>query len=155
MNFVFIIDTSLSMNQTYDNISFFDIAKSSIRKFVLDREISNLKISRNKFDKYFLVTLNQNIEENFLYQWSTTTEHFLCQLNALKNTCDFTNIDFAIKKAFQMINYIKKIGIEKHVYGRLFSKIHNSYIILITDGGHLSSNDKILTANIATIQLYH
>ena len=147
MNFVFIIDTSLSMNQTYDNISFFDIAKSSIRKFVLDREISNLKISRNKFDKYFLVTLNQNIEENFLYQWSTTTEHFLCQLNALKNTCDFTNIDFAIKKAFQMINYIKKIGIEKHVYGRLFSKIHNSYIILITDGGHLSSNDKILTAN--------
>ena len=147
MNFVFIIDTSLSMNQTYDNISFFDIAKSSIRKFVLDREISNLKISRNKFDKYFLVTLNQNIEENFLYQWSTTTEHFLCQLNALKNTCDFTNIDFAIKKAFQMINYIKKIGIEKHVYGRLFSKIHNSYIILITDGGHLSSTDKILTAN--------
>ena len=147
MNFVFIIDTSLSMNQTYDNISFFDIAKSSIRKFVLDREISNLKLSRNKFDKYFLVTLNQNIEENFLYQWSTTTEHFLCQLNALKNTCDFTNIDFAIKKAFQMINYIKKIGIEKHVYGRLFSKIHNSYIILITDGGHLSSNDKILTAN--------
>ena len=147
MNFVFIIDTSLSMNQTYDNISFFDIAKSSIRKFVLDREISNLKLSRNKFDKYFLVTLNQNIEENFLYQWSTTTEHFLCQLNALKNTCDFTNIDFAIKKAFQMINYIKKIGIEKHVYGRLFSKIHNSYIILITDGGHLSSTDKILTAN--------
>ena len=147
MNFVFIIDTSLSMNQTYDNISFFDIAKSSVRKFVLDREISNLKLSRNKFDKYFLVTLNQNIEENFLYQWSTTTEHFLCQLNALKNTCDFTNIDFAIKKAFQMINYIKKIGIEKHVYGRLFSKIHNSYIILITDGGHLSSNDKILTAN--------
>ena len=147
MNFVFIIDTSLSMNQTYDNISFFDIAKSSIRKFVLDREISNLKISRNKFDKYFLVTLNQNIEENFLYQWSTTTEHFLCQLNALKNTCDFTNIDFAIKKAFQMINYIKIIGIEKHVNGRLFSKIHNSYIILITDGGHLSSSDKILTVN--------
>ena len=147
MNFVFIIDTSLSMNQTYDNISFFDIAKSSSRKFVLDREISNFKLNRNKSDKYFLVTLNQNIEENFLYQWSTTTEHFLCQLNALKNTCDFTNIDFAIKKAFQMINYIKKIGIEKHVYGRLFSKIHNSYIILITDGGHLSSNDKILTIN--------
>ena len=147
MNFVFIIDTSLSMNQTYDNISFFDIAKSSIRKFVLDREINNFKLNRNKSDKYFLVTLNQNIEEKFLYQWSTTTEHFLCQLNALKNTCDFTNIDFAIKKAFQMINYIKKIGIEKHVYGRLFSKIHNSYIILITDGGHLSSNDKILTIN--------
>ena len=147
MNFIFIIDTSLSMNQTYDNISFFDIAKSSIRKFVFDREISNYKLNRKKSDKFFLVTLNQNIEENFLYQWSTPTEHFLCQLNALKNTCDFTNIDFAIKKAFQMINYIKKIGVEKHIYGRLFSKIHNSYIILITDGGHLSSSDKILTAN--------
>lgn len=147
MNFVFIIDTSLSMNQTYDNISFFDIAKSSIRKFVLDREINNYKINPNKLDKYFLVTLNQNNDENFLYHWSTTTEHFLCQLNALKNTCDFTNIIFAIRKAFQMINYIKKIGVEKHVNGRLFSKIHNSHIILITDGGHLSSIDKILNVN--------
>ena len=147
MNFVFIIDTSLSMSQTYNNISFFDIAKSSIRKFIFDREINNCKLNRNKSDKYFLITLNQNIDENFLYNWSTTTDHFLCQLNALKISYDFTNIDYAIRKGFQMINFIKKIGIEKHVYGRLFSKIQNSYLILITDGGNLSTNEKVITTN--------
>ena len=145
MNFVFIIDTSLSMSQTFDNISFFDSAKSSIRKFVLDREINNYKLNRNKSDKYFLVSLNQNKEENIFFNWSTTTDHFLYQLNALKITYDFTNIDYAIKKGFQIINFIKKIGYEKHVYGRLFSKIQNSYIILITDGGSLSNNEKIIS----------
>ena len=147
MNFVFIIDTSLSMNQTFDNISYFDYAKSSIKKFVLDREITNYKLNRSKADKYFLVSLNKNLMDNFEYNWSTNTDHFLCQLNALKTSYDFTSIDFAIKKGFQMINFIKKIGYEKHVYGRLFSKIQNSYIILITDGGHLSSSDKILNYN--------
>ena len=145
MNFVFIIDTSLSMNQTFDNISYFDFAKNSIRKFVLDREINNYRLNR-KSDKYFLVTLN-NVEENFAFNWSTNTEHFLCQLNALKISYDFTNIDYAIKKGFQIINFIKKMGIEKHIYGRLFSKIQNSYIILITDGGNFSSNEKLLSLN--------
>ena len=149
MNFVFIIDTSLTMNQKFDNISFFDMAKSSIRKFVLDREINNYKLNRNKADKYFLVSLNKN-QENFIDSWSTTTEHFLIQLNALKITYDFTNIDYAIKKSFQMINFIKNIGYEKHVYGRLFSKIQNSYIILITDGGKFSSNEKIISLNSST-----
>ena len=144
MNFVFIIDTSLSMNQTFDSISYFDYAKSSIRKFVLDREINNYKLNRNKSDKYFLVTLNQNTKDNFTDNWSTTTEHFLYQLNALKISYDFTNIDYAIKKGFQMINSIKKLGNEKHIYGRLFSKIQNSYIILITDGGNFSSQEKVL-----------
>ena len=146
MNFVFIIDTSLSMNQTFDNISYFDFAKNSIRKFVLDREINNYRLNRTKSDKYFLVTLNKTIED-LAFDWSTNTEHFLYQLNALKLSYDFTNIDYAIKKGFQIINYIKKIGYERHVYGRLFSKIQNSYIILITDGGNLSSNEKLLTLN--------
>ena len=153
MNFVFIIDTSLSMNQKFDNISYFDMAKSSIRKFVLDREINNYKLNRKKTDKYFLVSLNkseENEERAFLENWSTTTEHFLFQLNALKTSYDFTNIDYALKKSFQMINFIKKIGYEKHVYGRLFSKIQNSYIILITDGGQLSSNEKLLSLSHST-----
>ena len=155
MNFVFIIDTSLSMSQTFDNISFFDYAKSSIRKFVLDREMNNNKLNRGS-DKYFLVSLNQNICDNYLYNWSTTTNHFLYQLNALKISYDFTDIGFAIKKSFQMINFIKKIGYERHIYGRLFSQIGNSYIILITDGGCLSSSEKVLSlnnCNLSTLDL--
>ena len=146
MNFVFIIDTSLSMSQTFDNISYFDYAKSSIRKFVLDREINNYKLNRNKSDKYFLVDLNKNTDENFKEIWSTTTEHFLFKLNSLQLSYDFTNIIYAIRKSFQMINSIKKIGYEKHIYGRLFSKIQNSFIILITDGGNISSEEKVFSS---------
>ena len=142
MNFVFILDTSLSMNQTFEGSSYFDISKSCIRNFVLNREINNSKQNR-KSDKYFLINLNEKLDESLICNWLTTTEHFLIHLNELKNTCDFTNIDFAIKNSFNMLNTIKKIGDEKHVYGRLFSKIQNSFILVFTDGGIISSKEQI------------
>ena len=142
MNFVFIIDTSLSMNQTFEGISYFDISKSCIRNFVLNREIINSKQNR-KSDKYFLINLNEKLEESLICNWLTTTDHFLIHLNELKNNCDFTNIDFAIKNSFNMLNTIKKIGNEKHVYGRLFSQIQNSFILVFTDGGILSSKEQV------------
>ena len=142
MNFVFILDTSLSMNQTFEGSSYFDISKSCIRNFVLNREINNSKQNR-KSDKYFLINLSEKLDESLICNWLTTTEHFLIHLNELKNTCDFTNIDFAIKNSFNMLNTIKKIGHEKHVYGRLFSQIQNSFILVFTDGGILSSKELI------------
>ena len=154
MYFVFIIDTSLSMAQTFDNISYLDIAKSSVRKFVYDREMNNYRLNHNKYDKYFLITLNQNIDENFFFKsWSSTTDQFIYQLNALKISYDFTNIDTAIQNSFKLLNFIKKIGQEKHVYGRLFSKIQNAVIILITDGGYFSNSEKILNFNNSNISL--
>ena len=153
MYFVFIIDTSLSMAQTFDSISYLDIAKSSIRKFIFEREINNYRLNNTKYDKYFLITFNQNIDDNFfLKSWSTTTDQFLYQLNALKISYDFTSIDIAIQNAFKLLNFIKKIP-DKHVYGRPFSKIQNSAIILITDGGYFSNNEKILNMNNFNINL--
>ena len=148
MNFVFIIDTSLSMSQTFDSISYLDIAKSNIRKFICEREMNNYQLKRQKFDKYFLLTFSKILEEKFFIQsWSTNTDQFLFQLNALKISYDITNVETAIQNSFKLLNFIKKIGYEKHVYGRLFSKIQNSIIILITDGGYISENVKNLNLN--------
>ena len=148
MNFVFIIDTSLSMAQTFDSISYLDIAKSNIRKFIFEREINNYQLKKPKFDKYFLLTFSKIFDEKFFIQnWSINTDQFLFQLNALKISYDTSSIETAVQNGFKLLNYIKKIGYEKHVYGHLFNKIQNSIIILITDGGYISDNEKNLNLN--------
>ena len=148
MNFVFIIDTSLSMAQTFDSISYLDIAKSNIRKFIFEREINNYQLKRLKFDKYFLLTFSKILDEKFFIQnWSTNTDQFLFQLNALKISYDTSSIETAVQNGFKLLNYIKKIGYEKHVYVHLFNKIQNSIIILITDGGYISDNEKNINLN--------
>lgn len=141
MNFVFVIDSSVSMSQTFEGISYFEAAKSAIHNFVLKREISNSK-TKNKSDRYFLLGLNEK-HKPFSELWSESTEHFIYQLKSLKQTYDFTNIENAIKTSFNLLNYTRKIGYEKHIYGRQFSKIHNSFIILITDGGDICSSKRV------------
>ena len=154
MNFVFILDTSFSMSQTFDGISFFDSAKSVIKKFIQHREWSNIKNQKSdKINRYFLMTLNEKLDKSLISNWVSCPEHLLAQLNALKITYDFTNIDNAIKNAFSLINYTRIIGAEKHIYGRLFSKIQNSYIIILTDGGQFSNSNKIFNNEYNSINL--
>ena len=154
MNFVFILDTSFSMSQTFDGISFFDSAKSVIKKFIQHREWSNIKNQKSdKIDRYFLMTLNEKLDESLISNWVSCPEHLLAQLNALKITYDFTNIDNAIKNAFNLINCTRIIGTEKHIYGRLFSKIQNSYIIILTDGGQFSNSSKLFNNEYNSINL--
>ena len=151
MNFVFIIDTSLSMAQTFDSISYLDIAKSNIKKFVCDREYNNYQLKRTKYDKYFLLTFSDIIDENYFFKsWSSITEQFLLQLSALKITYNNVNLETVIQNSYKLLNYIKKIGPDKHVYGRLFSKVQNSVIILITDGGYITNNENF---NLSLITL--
>ena len=151
MNFVFIIDTSLSMAQTFDSISYLDIAKSNIKKFVCDRELNNYQLKRTKYDKYFLLTFSDIIDENYFFKsWSSITEQFLLQLSALKITYNNINLETVIQNSYKLLNYIKKIGPDKHVYGRLFSKVQNSVIILITDGGYITNNENF---NLSSISL--
>lgn len=149
MNFVFIIDSSLSMSQTFEGISYFETAKSAIHSFVLKREIFNSKL-KLKSDKYFLLTLNDDNSQSPIWRWSASTEHFLYQLKAIKQGCDFTDIETAIKNGFNLVNHIRKIGCEKHVYGRLFSAIQNSFIIILTDGGKIcnSKNGAVSTVSL-------
>ena len=150
MNFVFIVDTSLSMAQTFDSISYLDIAKSNIRKFICDRELNICQIKRTKYDKYFLLTFSDIVDDNFcLKSWSSNTEQFLFQLSALKISYDIVNIETVIQNSFKLLNFIKKIGSDKHVYGRLFNKIQNSIIILITDGGYITNTENFNSPSIS------
>ena len=150
MNFVFIVDTSLSMAQTFDSISYLDIAKSNIRKFICDRELNICQIKRTKYDKYFLLTFSDVVDDNFcLKSWSSNTEQFLFQLSALKISYDIVNIETVIQNSFKLLNFIKKIGSDKHVYGRLFNKIQNSIIILITDGGYITNTENFNSPSIS------
>ena len=153
MNFVFIIDTSLSMGQTIDSISYLDTAKSTIKKFICDREYNNYQIKRTKYDKYFLLTSSDIVDEKFcLNSWacSSNIEQILFQLNTIKISYDIISIETVIQNSFKLLNFVKKIGPEKHVYGRLFNKIQNSIIILITDGGYITNNENY---NLSSISL--
>ena len=153
MNFVFIIDTSLSMGQTIDSISYLDTAKSTIKKFICDREYNNYQIKRTKYDKYFLLTFSDIVDEKFcLNSWacSSNIEQILFQLNTIKISYDIISIETVIQNSFKLLNFVKKIGPEKHVYGRLFNKIQNSIIILITDGGYITNNENY---NLSSISL--
>ena len=150
MNFAFIIDTSLSMLQYFDNNqSYFDSAKKAIKEFVLNRIKSQSDNNAAKKDKYFLVTLNENLADSLVCNWSACTEHFLGQLEKLEMTYDFTDVNFAVRNSFNMLNFINHIDSTKHVYGRLFSQIKNSYVILLTDGNNFSSEKEIVKSPIS------
>ena len=99
MNFVFVIDSSVSMAQTFEGMSFFEAAKSAIQSFVYKRESYNNKNNLNS-DKYMLLTLHDDISQSAVWNWSTSTEHFIYQLKALKQSYDYTDIDNAIKNSF-------------------------------------------------------
>lgn len=58
-----------------------------------------------------------------------------------------TNIEQSIQNALGMLNGMRKIGIDKHVHGRLLSKIQTSYIILFTDGGKMSNLKKVYSGS--------
>lgn len=150
MNFVFVIDSSVSMAQTFEGMSFFETAKSAIQSFVYKREAYSNKNNLN-CDKYMLLTLNDDISQSALWRWSSSVEHFIYQLKALKQLYDFTDIDNGIKNSFNLLNFIRKIGFERHVNGRMLSWIQKSNIIVITDGGRICSNKKVSKGSMALL----
>jgi hypothetical protein len=159
MNFVIIIDTSLSMCQYFDRgYTYLDAAKSAVEYFIKSRELIKNKI---KPDKYFLLTTGENNSSNLansqasspfspsmcnvVSSWADSVDHLLFQLKILKTEFSFTNIEIAIQTGLNLINSLRKIGTDKHVHGRLPSKISNSFIMLFTDGGKLNNFKRVLT----------
>jgi hypothetical protein len=65
----------------------------------------------------------------------------------MKIEYSFTNIENSLLMAFNILNHPRRIGSDKHIYGRLLSKVQNSNIILFTDGGRLSSESKVYSSN--------
>lgn len=79
MNIVFIVDTSLSMQQVPNNqMSLLSMAKNGIEHLIKCRS----RFSESKYDHYHLLTTN--IEQcNVLSSWEHDLLHFIYQLKNL------------------------------------------------------------------------
>jgi hypothetical protein len=107
---------------------------------IVEREIIK---NKTKPDKYFLLTTSEH--NNVVSSWCDTTEHLLFQLRFLKINYSYTDIENAIQTAFNILNFPRKIGPDKFLSGKLLSKIQNSYIFILTDGGKLSSPSMVFS----------
>ena len=127
MNFVFIVDTSLSMCQYFDQgYTYLDAAKIAVEFFIKSRELIK---NKSKADKYFLITTGTtstselsvsnltnssvspaSVVSNVVSSWSDSVEHLLFQLKILKTDYSFTNIETAIQTSLNLINSLKKMG---------------------------------------------
>lgn len=96
---------------------------------------------KNRNDKYLLMTTSDPPE--ILSDWTHNLDHLFYQLKFI--LCDgklgsfITNIENSIIKAFQHTTFFRSIGEDRHVYGKLLSRILNTNIILFTDGGKFST----------------
>ena len=89
MNFIFVIDTSTSMLQTFDeSFSFIDSAKNAVEKFVksnqlfsIEREENSLFKDKDKEDRYLLLSTNE--QDNVISKWDDPLDHFLFQLKII------------------------------------------------------------------------
>jgi hypothetical protein len=107
---------------------------------IVEREIIK---NKTKPDKYFLITTSEH--NNVVSSWCDTTEHLLFQLKFLKLNYSYTDIENAVQTAFNILNFPRKIGPDKFLSGKLLSKIQNSFIFILTDGGKLSSPSKVFS----------
>ncbi len=94
-----------------------------------------------KNDKFILITTSDPPE--IISDWTHNLEHLFYQLKFIlcegQNGSFITNIENAIIKAFQVATLFRSIGEDKHLYGKLPSRISNTNIILFTDGGKFST----------------
>lgn len=142
MLILFLMDTSASMNQRISNgMTLLDAAKAAIEHFV------RLRSKHNPNDRYFLVTCEEGIS-GIRCGWHTgMKDQMNVFLQELKNLVakDLSSIGIALKRSFDLLNqYRIQNGIDCYGVGRVpwFNEIAN--IILLTDGGALTTNTGVL-----------
>ncbi|KAF2899520.1 hypothetical protein ILUMI_06655 [Ignelater luminosus] len=134
---VFLIDTSASMHQkTYigGRTTLLDVAKSAVETFVKIRQRS----PESRIDRYMLLTFEES-PNNIKAGWKENLATFM---NELKNLpCySMTTMGVAVKQAFDILNINRMTsGIDTYGQGRCPFFLETSVIVLITDGGRLST----------------
>ncbi|KAK4886209.1 hypothetical protein RN001_002480 [Aquatica leii] len=135
---VFLIDTSASMHQkTYigGRTTLLDVAKSAVETFVKIRQRS----LESRIDRYMLLTFEES-PSNIKAGWKENLATFM---NELKNLpCySMTTMGVAVKQAFDILNINRMTsGIDTYGQGRSPFFLETSVIVLITDGGRLSTS---------------
>ncbi|KAG7176055.1 Integrator complex subunit 6-A-like [Homarus americanus] len=138
---VFLIDTSASMNQrTFIGArpTMLDIAKGAVETFVKLRQRS----PESRGDRYMLFTFEEP-PMHIKAGWKENLATFMNELKNIKAT-GLSTLGPAIKNVFDVLNINRmQSGIDTYGTGRSPFFLEPSVIIIITDGGKLSSQQGV------------
>lgn len=134
---LFLIDTSASMNQrTYLGArpTLLDVAKDAVERFIKIRQ----RDSASRGDRYMLLTFEEppcNIKAG----WKESLATFMTELKNL-HSLGMTTLGAALKYALDLLNINRmQTGIDTYGQGRCPFYLEPSIIIVITDGGKLTT----------------
>lgn len=138
---VFLIDTSASMYQRAylgGRPTLLDVAKSAVETFVKVRQRS----PESRGDRYMLLTF-EDPPNNIKAGWKENLATFMNELKNLQCST-MTTMGVALKHAFDMLNLNRmQTGIDTYGQGRCPFYLEPSVIVVITDGGRLSSGNGV------------
>lgn len=134
---VFLIDTSASMYQRAylgGRPTLLDVAKGAVETFVKVRQ----RCPESRGDRYMLLTF-EDPPNNIKAGWKENLATFMNELKNLQ--CHtMTTMGAALKHAFDVLNLNRmQTGIDTYGQGRCPFFLEPSVIVVITDGGKLSS----------------
>lgn len=134
---VFLIDTSASMFQrTYigGRTTILDVAKSAVETFVKIRQRS----IDSRVDRYMLLTFEE-YPNNIKAGWKENLATFMNELKNLQ-CYTMTTMGVAVKQAFDVLNINRMMtSVDTYGQGRCPFFLETAVIVLITDGGKLST----------------
>ncbi|XP_059483947.1 integrator complex subunit 6-B [Neocloeon triangulifer] len=138
---VFLVDTSASMNQRAylgGRPTMIDVAKGAVESFVKLRSRS----IESRYDRYMLLTFEEP-PNNIKAGWKESLQTFMTELKNLQST-SLTTMGTALKQTFDVLNINRmQSGIDTYGQGRCPYYLEPSVIIVITDGGKLSTMQSV------------
>ncbi|XP_005100225.1 integrator complex subunit 6 [Aplysia californica] len=138
---LFLVDTSASMNQrTYLGTALIDVAKAAVESFMKSRS----RDASSRWDRYMLLTF-EDPPANVKAGWKESHLTFASELKNLRAS-GLSSLGPSLKHAFDLLNLNRMTsGIETYGQGRSPFYNESTIIIVITDGGHLTTNSGIQT----------
>ncbi|XP_078380426.1 integrator complex subunit 6-like isoform X2 [Oculina patagonica] len=137
--FVFVVDTSASMNQrTSIGTTLLDVAKNAVETFTKLRQ----RDQASRTDRYMLVTLEEP-PGAIKAGWRENQATFMNELRNLQAS-GLSTLGTSLKEAFDLLNlYRLHSGIDNYGMGRNPFYVEPSMVICITDGSKLSGQGGI------------
>lgn len=137
--FVFVVDTSASMNQrTSIGTTLLDVAKNAVETFTKLRQ----RDQASRTDRYMLVTLEEP-PGAIKAGWRENQVTFMSELRNLQAN-GLSTLGTALKEAFDLLNlYRLHSGIDNYGMGRNPFFVEPAMVVCITDGSKLSSQSGV------------
>lgn len=138
---LFLVDTSASMNQrTYLGTALIDVAKAAVENFMKSRS----RDANSRWDRYMLLTF-EDPPTNVKAGWKESHLTFASELKNLRAS-GLSSLGPSLKHAFDLLNLNRMTsGIETYGQGRSPFYNESTVIIVITDGGLLTTQNGIQT----------